>query len=63
MKIKNKTCYNCLIINAGFDFQKSEQEFIKEEIKPLDNFFKSKGILKNIDTSNISEEELYFQED
>lgn len=31
--------------------------------KPLENFMKSRGILENIDTSDISEEELYLQED
>jgi len=36
--------------SADFDFQKAEQELLKIENKPLDNFFKSKGILKNIDT-------------
>lgn len=30
--------------------------------KPLKNFVKSKGILKDIDLSDISEEEVYLQE-
>ena len=31
--------------------------------KPLDNFMKSKGILKDVDLSDITEEDLYLQED
>ena len=40
-----------------------EETSINGNKKPLDNFMKSKGILKNVDLSDISEEELYLQED
>lgn len=47
------------------DFISSESKFENEEqINPsIANLLESKGILKNIDTSDISEEELYIQED
>ena len=30
---------------------------------PLKNFYKSKGILKDVDLSDISEDDIYLQED
>lgn len=40
-----------------------DETSINDNKKPLDNFMKSKGILKNVDLSDISEEELYLQKD
>jgi hypothetical protein len=47
------------IIDTDFTFPLDSSK----KQKPLNNFLKSKGILENVDISDISEEELYLQED
>ena len=46
-----------------FDFKIEYTDILKESVKPLDNLLKYTGILKNVDISDITEEELYLQGD
>jgi len=49
--------------NKEIDQLLKNTDVLNNNKKPLDNFMKSKGILKDIDISDITEEELYLQGD
>ncbi len=48
---------------ANLFHYKDDVEELKQNKKPLDNFMKTKGILKDIDLSDITEENIYLQND